>query len=682
MNHIKEKIAGLSPAKRALLEQRIHGQKGPPATPASPPATAARLRRLAAPVAFRSDGKGTPLVLFHYFSSSQLLAKYLGSDRPVYAVDGGFDEDLYQWEQSGQLSTSVPTLAERCVTQLKMVQPQGPYFLAGFCFGGTLAFEAANQLRQRGDVVAFLGLMDAFYSLEHDTAPMVMESAADHGVASTADVKKASAVRITFMRELLAKYQSPPSAGSAVLFRAMEGRPASDRSANGWESVITGSIQLEDCPTIRAKFFDQPMVHDLVGKFAKQLAIADARLASFVPKNEVATKTAPEATGELPAQEFVPPGTPTEIILTRILRDVLRLKQVGIHDNFFELGGDSLLAVRLISQIKKSLGFELPIPVFFQNPTIQQLAEVLDEQNHNKREAKIIPLQSGSSAATLYLLDVSMGLCRLAEHLKDTDLDIFGTVVPLNPEVFEASARKELDKLPTLEAMAAAHTALIQEHQPLGPILLGGHSFGGSMSFEVAHQLQRAGRHVEMIFLLDSWATFPPWWKRLLTLNFSRAWESLSFRASNLWQRAQAKLSSKKTPSFAVSLPGQALDSSFGEINRPVGDVPWEVWEKIYVKAGGEYQYRPLPSRGVLFRTKHSDQAHLYRVHADLGWSNVFNEGFEIVEVPGDHFSLLKEPEVLTLAQGFRECLAELRLGPSKTASPSAVAKLPASLIR
>jgi thioesterase domain-containing protein/acyl carrier protein len=679
MDDLKGKIASLSPAKRALLEQRLHGEKGKPANLPAPPS---RVRQLSPPVVFRSEGKGTPLVLFHYFSSSQLLAKYLGSDRPVYAVDGGFDADLHQWEQTGQLSTSVETLAERCVTQLKMVQPHGPYFLAGFCFGGTLAFEAASRLWEHGDNVAFLGLMDSFYSLEQDTAPMVMESAADHGVASTAEVKKASASRIAFMRELLAKYKSEPGPGNAVLFRAMEGRSASDRTANGWEKVITGRIQLEDCQTIRAKFFDQPMVHDLVGKLAKQLSIADARLESLVPKIAALETAAPQPEVGAPAREFVPPGTPTEIILTRILRDILRLKQVGINDNFFELGGDSLLAVRLISQIKRSLGFELPIPVFFQNPTIKQLAAVLDEASHNKREAKIIPLQSGSSNTTLYLLDVSMGLCRLAEHLKDANLDIFGTVVPLDAEVFEAAARNELDQLPTLEIMAAAHTALIQEHQPLGPILLGGHSFGGSMSFEVAHQLHRAGRRVEMIFLLDSWATFPPWWKRAQTLNLARARESLVFRAGHLWRRAQAKLSPKKPPVVVPPPTGRTPDSQFSEINRPVGDVPWEIWEKIYVKAGGTYRYRPLASRGVLFRTQHSDQAHLYRVHADLGWSGVFKEGFEMVEVPGDHFSLLKEPEVLTLAKRFKECLGGLPLGQSKNAIPTKVEDLPASLIR
>jgi thioesterase domain-containing protein/acyl carrier protein len=665
MDNLKGKIAGLSPARRALLEQRMQGEKNRPVNQA---AAASTLQELSPPVIFRSDGKGTPLVLFHYFSSSQLLAKYLGSERPVYAVDGGFDADLHQWEQSGQSDVTVEMLAERCVAQLKLAQPHGPYFLGGFCFGGTLAFEAASQLVRQGEPVAFLGLMDAFYTLELDTAPMVMEDAADHARANIADVKKSSASRIAFMRELLVKYKSLSYPGDAVLFRAMEGRSASDKSANGWEEVVTGNIHLEDCQTIRAKFFDQPVVYDLVAKLARSLAAADAGIQSSTSVDQA--NSAPESDAPVSQVEFVPPGTPTEIILTRILRDILKLKQVGIHDNFFELGGDSLLAVRLISQIKKSLGFELPIPVFFQNPTIQQLAAVLDEENQQKREPKLIQLQSGGAAGTLYLLDVSMGLCRLAEQLKDTDLDIFGTVVPLSHDVFEAAARDEWDKLPTLEEMAAAHTALIQSHQPSGPILLGGHSFGGSMSFEVAHQLQQAGRPVEMIFLLDSWAGIPPWWKRIRALTLARAKESLLFRAGHLWSRTRKKMSGRNSMSFGNPNPGEASGSNFGEVNRPVGDVPWEIWEKIYIKAGDEYSYRPVPSRGILFRTQHSDKAHLYAVYPDLGWGRLFQQGFQMVEVPGDHFSLLKDPEVLTLARRFKECLHERRPGPIESAVP------------
>src|SRR5580658_1410184 len=96
----------------------------------------------------------------------------------------------------------------------------------------------------------------------------------------------------------------------------------------------------------------------------------------LTPNGKVDRKALPEPHFEAPVDErkLVAPRTPTEIVLARIWCEVLGLKQVGIRDNFFELGGHSILAVKLISKINQSLGLNLSIPVFFQNPTIKKLA--------------------------------------------------------------------------------------------------------------------------------------------------------------------------------------------------------------------------------------------------------------------------------------------------------------------
>jgi thioesterase domain-containing protein/aryl carrier-like protein len=57
--------------------------------------------------------------------------------------------------------TSMPALAAFFIRHLQAVQPQGPYMLAGYCFGGFVALEMAKQLRAAGHTVAMLGLIDA-----------------------------------------------------------------------------------------------------------------------------------------------------------------------------------------------------------------------------------------------------------------------------------------------------------------------------------------------------------------------------------------------------------------------------------------------------------------------------------------------------------------------------------------
>jgi thioesterase domain-containing protein len=56
---------------------------------------------------------------------------------------------------------SLSEIAETHVEQLRTIQPDGPYLLAGWSFGGVLAYEIAQQLTAAGAAVDFLGLLDA-----------------------------------------------------------------------------------------------------------------------------------------------------------------------------------------------------------------------------------------------------------------------------------------------------------------------------------------------------------------------------------------------------------------------------------------------------------------------------------------------------------------------------------------
>ncbi|MFL0802020.1 MAG: acyltransferase domain-containing protein [Agarilytica sp.] len=104
------------------------------------------------------EPKKPPIFFVHpvgghvYFYRS--LAKALGEHKTVY----GFQAAGLQKENSSH--TSIEDMAIFYIDALKKVQPEGPYFLAGASFGGTVAFEMAVQLTNNGDAVPFLCLMD------------------------------------------------------------------------------------------------------------------------------------------------------------------------------------------------------------------------------------------------------------------------------------------------------------------------------------------------------------------------------------------------------------------------------------------------------------------------------------------------------------------------------------------
>jgi acyl carrier protein len=76
---------------------------------------------------------------------------------------------------------------------------------------------------------------------------------------------------------------------------------------------------------------------------------------------------------------YAPPATETEQRIAQIWRDLLGLKEIGIHDNFLDLGGDSLMATRLVSRMKDVFQQDVPVRVVFESSTIAELARAVDE---------------------------------------------------------------------------------------------------------------------------------------------------------------------------------------------------------------------------------------------------------------------------------------------------------------
>ncbi|OKH51748.1 non-ribosomal peptide synthetase [Calothrix sp. HK-06] len=109
-------------------------------------------------VAIQPNGENPPLFCVHPIFGVVLpyfeLAHHLGKNQPFYGLQPvGIDAE------STPL-TRIEDMATRYIAALRTVQPNGPYFLAGWSFGGLVAFEMAQQLQSNGDEVALLALLD------------------------------------------------------------------------------------------------------------------------------------------------------------------------------------------------------------------------------------------------------------------------------------------------------------------------------------------------------------------------------------------------------------------------------------------------------------------------------------------------------------------------------------------
>jgi amino acid adenylation domain-containing protein len=111
-------------------------------------------------VPIQPAGSSSPLFLAHGAEGNVLLyrhlTRYLGPDQPVYGLQSqGLNGD-------GRLNTTIQDMAAQYVKEVMIVQPHGPYLLGGYCLGGTIAFEMAQQLSAQGEKVGLVVMLDTY----------------------------------------------------------------------------------------------------------------------------------------------------------------------------------------------------------------------------------------------------------------------------------------------------------------------------------------------------------------------------------------------------------------------------------------------------------------------------------------------------------------------------------------
>jgi thioesterase domain-containing protein len=105
-------------------------------------------------------GSGPPFFCVHGFGGGVLgyaeLARQLGPEQPFYGLQAaglnGLDEP----------DVRIEDMAARYLQAMRAVQPEGPYYLGGYCYGGIVAFEMARQLRTQGEHVALLANLKGY----------------------------------------------------------------------------------------------------------------------------------------------------------------------------------------------------------------------------------------------------------------------------------------------------------------------------------------------------------------------------------------------------------------------------------------------------------------------------------------------------------------------------------------
>ena len=84
------------------------------------------------------------------------------------------------------------------------------------------------------------------------------------------------------------------------------------------------------------------------------------------------------------ADNYRAPESPAEKVLGGMWSALLNVPRVGLDDNFFDLGGHSLLATQMVARIRSTLQVDVSLRRFFETPTLQALAAVVEETERNR----------------------------------------------------------------------------------------------------------------------------------------------------------------------------------------------------------------------------------------------------------------------------------------------------------
>ncbi|MCF5212363.1 non-ribosomal peptide synthetase, partial [Pseudomonas syringae] len=343
-----------------------------------------------------------------------------------------------------------------------------------------------------------------------------------------------------------------------------------------------------------------------------------------------------------------------EHALAEIWQALLGLERVGRHDHFFELGGHSLLAVQLVSCLRQRFEVEVALGDLFMHPTICELAASCHSGLNKALHPNLTTLRKEGAQHPLFLIHEGSGDIGYAQQLAKqipSDIPVYG---------FSASGLQSGEEhLTTIEAMASRYIEGIRHIQPQGPYRVAGWSAGGTIAYEIAHQLTGAGATVEFLGLVDTTSDY-----RHLFDAQEGGYAHLDERPDFDEIEALLRLLPPDVRQGPVRHLAAARDfEALLAYTQVQGLLPEGIESDLakrylaLIRSIGLalYRYRPpaLPVRVTLFSAMGENRSDI-----SMGWEALMpKEQLQVISIMGTHHSIVKEPDIRELGRAILEAV-------------------------
>ncbi|HWK88508.1 MAG TPA: amino acid adenylation domain-containing protein, partial [Longimicrobium sp.] len=386
----------------------------------------------------RPSGSRPPLFLVHEGAGStayaQVLHPHLDPEIPVYALPAP--------SLSGAPPRTVEGMAARLVRMIREVQPTGPYRVAGWSFGGALAYEIASQLIGEDEAVEFVGMIDSYHPGHPRLAP---RDAADENGA------------------LLHVARMAQDAGAGARMQA------------DVEAAAPGEAELEAF-VARCRAEGRLPAHVTVAHFRE---MRDHRRAHERALREYRPQPIPVAVHQFPAAESPEPDPSRgwAAVLPASLLQVIPVP--GTHL--------SMMSAPHTGALGAALSGRLDAPRAGGEPGARDASPLMKLRGGKPGVAPLFCVPGAGTSVTSF---IELAGC----------VDPSWPVHGLQPRGMDGGTVPHT----TVAAAAEHYLRAVHEACPEGPLHLLGHSFGGWVAFEMALRLREAGRPVASLTILDS----------------------------------------------------------------------------------------------------------------------------------------------------------------------------------
>ena len=334
----------------------------------------------------------------------------------------------------------------------------------------------------------------------------------------------------------------------------------------------------------------------------------------------------------------VQPRNDLELSLLAIWKRVLGVENIGVRDDFFDLGGHSLKAARVLAEVEKEIGTELPLSALFRGATVESLARVIQSQSETDKDPVAMEIQHGDNNRLPFFAIVppgedALGYALLARHMgpRQTVYKIQGQTPVLDGS--RPYSEQEMHDI------SEEYIAAMRSVQSQGPYCLGGLCDGTHIAEQIVLSLEAQGEEVGLFAIFDTWVLQHSQIRWLWKVNYYR--------------RRLKEMKGKKLTEQLASYKALAEN----KMNLLTGKQTARTdWQQTYWPE----DFSPPRFRAPVVLFKRPKQQFYYINDLEMGWGRRSESGVEIHEIDFIHREILREPHVRRFGVELAECISRV----------------------